>query len=199
METSDVIIAERDDTETSGTRYTAHLFDVGYAGSGVSPGSAVRSPSDDTNWPSDVLFDVIYASAVARNFLVYETHAAIGQWVEEHYLSKGPTTRKEREENEREAHKDYLKKKKKKGDQKRNVRATNRGLNKASDKDKYELDGLDYITYLPYILNRPEVVRALQEKAEEEAAARNCEESASKVSVWMERLPTNVQQARRRL
>ena len=93
METSDITIPNGTEPPGTQTRYTAHVFRLlkGRIARAVVPlaqsGAPVRVPADTRDWPSDVLFDIVYAAAVLTHFgtSIHDDRTAWSTWTAQLY------------------------------------------------------------------------------------------------------------------
>lgn len=98
MDTADVIFPDQgtvaqENAAEHVVRYTCHALDVETLGAMfVPPGSAARASEGDPHWPPIVIFEAVYASAVAHCFPAPALLGSAKEWGKNYYGSDGPST-----------------------------------------------------------------------------------------------------------
>jgi hypothetical protein len=145
--------------------------------------SAVRVPSDTSNWPPTVLFDAVYAGAVVEHFGV-KVPDFLKKWGTVFYPG-GPTKAAHADDKHRRDQADADKEKHsqlEEGRQRRwEARDRRRGTHDA-------IDPLDVAMMYRFKAMEPEKLRAYLKGCEEVAAARERKGLEEKVNSWRETL-----------
>ena len=182
--TSANIGPQSSDPETKA--YTAHLFVPGKEecfGWPISSGARVRIPTSDlaaySDWPSDILFDVVYGSAILHNFGTQALRDGSGGW-KSHFYPEGATSPLEEVCETSQQGQAGKRKRKHEQDRERADRAPKRLARRADSAD----DRFDNLMFLPYILMRPERVKAFWKEAEEKRRENEQSQLEEKVSNW---------------
>jgi hypothetical protein len=163
-------------------RFTSHLFDRSLERVFPSSGSAVRVPSDMSNWPPAELFDAVYASTVLRHFGFQVTHI-LERWGNVFYPG-GPIKANDRRRHD-QADVDKENSKRQTADrQQRHERRDGRRRNRDAT------DPYDLVLMYRFQAMEPEKVRAYLKGSEEIVAARERKGLEEKVNSWRESLGT---------
>ena len=160
-------------------RFTSHFFDRSLERVLPSSGSAVRVPSDMSDWPPAELFDAVYASTVLRHFGFQVTHFS-EKWGNVFYPS-GPMKANDRRRHD-QADADKENSRQAVDRQQRYERRDGRRRNRDA------IDPYDLVLMYRCQAMEPEKVRAYLKGSEEIVAARERNGLEEKVNSWRESL-----------
>jgi hypothetical protein len=159
-------------------RCSAHLFfpDTRFLGdSRLQSGAPLRIA--ETEWPPDILFDTVYASAVTYHFATEELRDVLEDWKDTFYTG-GVKTSAQAELNVITADKAAR-------EERRHTRALER-------RERYErrrgVDISDMLLIVPYMLFPPDEVMASFRKAKERAEAAEQQRVRENVDAWMKQV-----------
>ena len=186
MGTEDVIAVDtrtREIVQASGDRYTAHIFDLdSQSGSmGFSSGAPVRAPTEQDSWPPDILFDVVYASAIVSTFGVVKKEG-LARWRAIYYPPDIIEKNKQREMQIRQEGKAEGSKSKTRSKGRTNQASASTG--QAAKVTGDGLDGFDVIRFLPYMYIQPEAKLEYDRRCQEDASARQHQKLIETVNSW---------------
>lgn len=182
MKSEDVVLPAEGE-EVSGIRYSAHYFRLSSSTQRSFPtGSQVRVPSNMADWPPDILFDYVYASAVIKHFGIIEEGRLL-KWRDTYYpegaLTSQGVSERVRKENITQGERD----------RQRQIRERQERGKTRSDKNLPRVDLLELFWEASYGPKANfEFCLQQAEERERAEAEREREESRSKVVSWIEQV-----------
>ncbi|KAK2466549.1 hypothetical protein APHAL10511_001411 [Amanita phalloides] len=155
-------------------RYTTHFFKPMY--SPIPFGSPLRMPETASQWPPDIIFDIVYGGAVLCHFATQEVKDMLNSsWKESFYpagvMAAANAEQKAIEKQPNEAQE----KTKKQAEERDECHANNKG---------WQADYADMLMMLPYIMVPRHQLMAVCKEAEEKRAGREQRRVEEKVMAW---------------
>ena len=187
MDTSDVA----SNAPAGATRYSAHVFDIDTRTLGVNhsddallySGAPLRA--SEANWPPDILFDAIYASAVVCHFVTEELREALRLWSPAFYPG-GQKTSAQLDLDAIHAQRDTSIKRAREQASERNVRYEDRN---ARYGDRV-IANIDALMIMPYLMFPPEQALAMLKKSKEKAEAAERQQLNKNINSWLKGIPS---------
>lgn len=146
--------------------YTTHLFEpdpLHLGDSALSSGSLLHILGDQNEWPPDIIFDLVYASAVLHHFATEQLKGEINHTFKDIFYPGGVMTAAQVEHKAK--HREHYK-------------------HHCASQDAP--DCFDMLMILPYVKVPPEQLRAVFREAQEKRAEREQKHVEEKVMAWAE-------------